>query len=1735
MIGVSINSIPVMTHLTPSTTLARAVANMHEQSSDSIPHAHCGLVDIKKWAGVMAHNALFDTIMVYENYPASTRVHDPAAPFSIDLVAEEEFVDVTMSMVVVREDASYAVTLVYKCSETDASAVEHLMSRLAHVVTTLATPDELNSAISSLDIAAVKEQAILGNAMYGPTVSWPANLLLHHPFENQALQCPDARAIEFEDRYLTYGELNAQADTVAYQLANVGVRKDTRVAIIMERCLEFPIGMLAVLKAGATVLPLDATFPPSRLSYMLSDANAVAVLTTETHQTCIEELDLTIPTLYIDSSSLRRQSQKFLPSDDHRANEWSEAYVVYTSGSTGKPKGVPVFHKSAVNTILFSIGCTELTSGIRVLQFMAVGFDVYQWEVWGTLSSGATLVFRTNDSFDTLSDVNALTITPTGLSKLGDPRHFPRLKVVLVGGEALPTALKNLWCQHVRLINAYGPTECCILSHVEPMVPQEDVTIGSPISNVTSYILDENQGVVPVGVIGELYLGGVCVSPYYINLPEQTEERFLVDPFSGGRMFRTGDFARLLPNGKFEILGRKDSQVKLKGYRIELEEVANAMMLFPSVVTAAAIVKNSTLVGYYSPSSVALDELQAFVSTQLPVYMVPSVWTGLDVMPQNSNGKVDKKALEALELDVTVEALESASEKLMATVWAQVLRVDVSMIGRHTSFFSVGGDSLSAVQVVSACAKIGLPITVRQLMQESVLSKVAACVAISDDVVYDSVAVSQATEDEVRDLWSDRLSLDKFIVYPTTPLQAGMIYSTMMSPSSYLLQVPIAIEDDVSTDQFCSGFVDLVDSSETLRTTFVTTTEGIVQVIREDGLTPERVSVDDLRTFIQADFARGFCIGDKHFVRLTIVTEGPRRHAVLSVHHALYDGWSIELVLSDLMDRVYGKPVVSRPPFRHVVDYIHAQDKTQDEEFWKSYLAGVVSAPLALSTTKSDVESGSLSLTPTLPLGQLTDLAKEMGSTVAVCAKLAWAATLRKFTRSNDVVFGQVTANRDILLKDVDLYVTLDEYPPIHFDNSCSVLDLVDMVQQDQRRVSLHAHVGLSDVKQWSGVEGALFNTLFVFQNASMGIGSGQDVVEIESQKATGFDFELIVETSSAKMFVTCLYDPAQMSWSQARSIVDEFDFTLSQFYQACLAKQDASHLWLLSPSKLEAIMKASTGPATPLPHCRLHAAFEDIALRQPTIPAVEFKSMSLTYGQLNAQANAVARLLTEVGVRVGTRVAVIMERCLEFPIGMLAVLKAGGTMMPMDASFPANRLSYMVSDGNAIAVVTTKASLATVEDMNLSIAVMCLDSSELALQDAEFSPAANQVAAGDDEAYVVYTSGSTGKPKGVPVLHKGAANFILHISSKLDVHGARVLQFLAMGFDGCQWETWMAFSTASVLVLRSNDLENDFQNVNAMVQTATGLTLMGDPLKYPNLKLICVGGEAMTPHLRDAWSDHVCLVHAYGPSEASIITHAQVIEPTSQLTVGGPISNVTSYILDENQCVVPVGVIGELYLGGVCVSPYYINLPEQTEERFLADPFSGGRMFRTGDFARLLPNGKFEILGRKDSQVKLKGYRIELEEVAKAMMLFPSVATAAAIVKNSTLVGYYSPSSVALDELQAFVSTQLPVYMVPAVWTGLDVMPQNSNGKVDKKALEALELEVTVEALESASEKLMATVWAQVLRVDESKIGRHTSFFSVGGDSLSAVQVVSACAKIGLPITVRQLMQESVLSKVAA
>ncbi|CAK4637495.1 unnamed protein product [Aphanomyces euteiches] len=569
-------------------------------------------------------------------------------------------------------------------------------------------------------------------------------------------------------------------------------------------------------------------FPAARLSYVLSDASAAAVITTEEYRYRIDELKLSIPVVYINSEDLATNPLAYSPSSENIASPEDEAYI------------------GAVNTMTHGTIKFDL-EGARMLQFFAIGFDGFQWDMWSALTEGGTVVLRSDNNLDDLlPTIDMLSITPTGLSLLGDPKKYPRLRCVGVAGESVPTSLRDLWADKVRFINCYGPSECSMGTHFQYILSHEAISIGNPVANVNSCVLDDLQRPVPIGVIGELYLGGVCVSPSYINLPEETATRFLPDPFTGGRMFRTGDVARLLSNGKMEVLGRQDSQVKLKGYRIELDEVAEAMMQHPRVITAAAIVKNKTqLIGYFTPADVSTVELRQVVADVLPMYMVPSIWVGLDNMPQNVNGKTDKKALEAMDIVLEVATPETDEEKQMAQVWANVLNISVDDIGRNSSFIELGGDSISAIKVVAACSVLGLSISTAQLFKGAILSRVAEISTKLGCTIWPSVNLEKEVIDEVTESWSRKLNLDHFIVYPATPLQASMMYATLNNSSSYVIQIPVALEKNTTTDRLAIAFKQLVERHEILRTTFLTSTSGIVQVIRSDivGLEVETSSL----------------------------------------------------------------------------------------------------------------------------------------------------------------------------------------------------------------------------------------------------------------------------------------------------------------------------------------------------------------------------------------------------------------------------------------------------------------------------------------------------------------------------------------------------------------------------------------------------------------------------------------------------------------------------------------------------------------------------------------------------------------------------------------------------------------------------------------------------------------------------------------------------------------------------
>ncbi|KAF0708869.1 hypothetical protein As57867_006168, partial [Aphanomyces stellatus] len=624
--------------------------------------------------------------------------------------------------------------------------------------------------------------------------------------------------------------------------------------------------------------------------------------------------------------------------------------------------------------------------------------------------------------------------------------------------------------------------------------------------------------------------------------------------------------------------------------------------------------------------------------------------------------------------------------------------------------------------------------------------------------------------------------------------------------------------------------------------------------------------------------------------------------------------------------------------------------------------------------------------------GDIKAAAQRVGVSPAEFNKIAWALTLRKYTRQDDVVFGQVMANRDIPVKDAEriLGPLINTVPyRVKFDANMSLQTVFDTVAADRGAILSHSHAGLLDIKRWSAVEGELFDTLFVYQQLpdipQIESGYGLHVQSFGVSPLTDeYSIELILSPTPTGIHMNSLYKAGTISRYQARWMLAEFDHSLTQLCTFQQGVDEVSKLFQLSPAQDVFIESVSLGNCSPLPYELLHHAFEERANSHPGVPAIQHEGVVLSYKELNDRANTLAAMLTSNGVLVGSRVAVITDRCLEFPIGLLATLKAGAAMMPLDVAFPVGRLAFMLADAQVVAIIATKKHEQHIQEVIRAMAITTISVLFICNEELQSSPkkfATQQIPTRSDEAYIVYTSGSTGTPKGVPVLHAGAVNLTAFPYQPLAYQvGMRVMQNMAIGFDWCQEEVWKTLSNGATLVLRGENVFDTLTLVDVVSCTPTALAHFGHPSQYPNLKYVEVGGESISTSLKDLWSPYVCLTNTYGPSECSSTTHSVQLTQTTQVNVGRPTVNVNSYILDARHCRVPIGVLGELYLGGICVSSGYINLPQETETKFLDDPFTGGRMYRTGDIARLLANGNVEIVGRNDSQVKLKGYRIELD-----------------------------------------------------------------------------------------------------------------------------------------------------------
>ncbi|WP_420718389.1 amino acid adenylation domain-containing protein [Pyxidicoccus sp. MSG2] len=1642
---------------------------------------------------------------------------------------------------------------------------------------------------------------------------FPRDACAHHLFEAQAARAPDAVAVRFEGQSLTYAALEARANQLAHHLRALGVRPDVPVALCVERSLETVVGILGILKAGGAWVPLDASQPVERLTYMLRDSAAPVLVTTEA---LADELPSAGGQLVLLDADAALIDSRPTTAPESGASADSLAYVIYTSGSTGRPKGTLLQHWGLCNTALRAGTAMSLRPGSRVLQFFSIGFDASVWELFGALLSGATLVLAPRERLlpgeplRTLAreeSISAVTLTPSVLAQVA-PEDFPALETLVSAGEALTAEVVERWGGRVRLLNAYGPTEVTVCASIsEPLRPGDSLNIGRPWANLQVYVVDAALHALPVGVPGELCVGGLGLARGYLGQSALTAERFVPDPFSGtqgARLYRTGDRARWRADGTLEYLGRTDLQVKLRGFRIEPGEVESALARLPAVREAVAVVREDVpgdkrLVAYVvseEGAPVDVASLRQALKERLPEYMVPSAIAVLPALPLTSNGKVDRKALPAPEGALAVRAREyvaprTALEAQLAALWTELLHVE--RVGVHDDFFELGGHSLLATQVVSRLrSTVGVEVPLRVLFDAPTVEALA-------------VQVEQAT----RSLALPALRpVPRAGPLPLSFAQQRLWFLDRLQPGGAAYNVPtvLRVEGRLDVAALERAFTELVRRHESLRTRFPDEGGVPVQVIAPPG--PVRLVVTDLRAredreaearrLAREEAARPFDLSHGPLLRVSLLRLAEERHLLLlTLHHIVCDGWSSGVLVRELealyLGFVSGRTsTLPELPLQYADYCVWQREWLRDDvlesqlTYWKEQLSGARHAlELPTDFPRPPVQSSrgasfEFQLTPELSRG-LQSLCREEGVTLFMALLGAFQVVLSRHSGQDDVVVGTPIAGRrfaeleglvGLFINTLALRTRLDGDP--------SFRALLGRVRETTLGAQAHQDIPFEKLveelrPQRDLGRSPLFQVMLILQNTpdvampgSRGDGSlSLHPVEVESDTVK-FDLTLGFVETPGGVRGQIGYRTDLFREESVRRLVDHLRVLL----EAVTVRPELrlSELRLLTAEEQRRLQVDFQGreEAYPRDVC-LHSLIEAQVARTPDAEAVRFEDTALSYAQLDARANQLARHLRSLGVGPEARVGVCLERSLELVVALLGVLKAGGAYVPLDPAYPRERLAWMLEDSDA-SVLLTQRGLKDVLPPH-SARVLCLDGDwdAMAREDASrLTPLAGP----DSLAYIIFTSGSTGRPKGAMNAHAGIVNRLLWMQREYGLTSAdTVLQKTPFSFDVSVWEFFWPLMTGARLVLARPGGHQDPAYLVRLMEQERVTTAHFVPsmlqafVEEPGLerlthlrRVVCSGEALPAPVVRRAQARlPVAEVHnLYGPTEAAVdVTYHACPRGDARAVVpiGRPVANTRVHVVDRHGQLAPVGVPGELLIGGIQVGRGYWRRPELTAERFVPDAFSGvpgARLYRTGDLARWLPDGTLEYLGRLDFQVKLRGFRIELGEVEAALRAHPGVGEAVVVAREDgpggmRLVAYVVPtatgSEVEVTELRTFLSQRLSAYMVPSAFAVLRALPLTPSGKVDRRSLPAPEDGAATsgsayEPPQTPLEEALATVWAQVLRMEPGRVGRRDDFFALGGHSLLATQVMARLREaLGVDVPLRALFEAPTVERLAA
>ncbi len=1658
---------------------------------------------------------------------------------TLDRVDGKENISIELS----RDKGEYIISVEYRSDLYEDSTIKNLVNLLDRVESEFLIKDKL----ADINLITDEELQLLEKFNNVDSSYIDYNNTILDSFKKASKLYPNNLAVVFKNNKYTYEEVDKLSNKLGNELISYGIKKEDVVSILIKKSEYIVIASLGVIKSGAAYQPLDPTYPEERLNFMVKDSSAKVLILDRDLDHII---DFKGKKIYVD------EIEAFKNDNDTnvKLNPNDLFIMLYTSGSTGLPKGVMLEHGNINTFVSYYNKAFDVDSNCRMAAYASYGFDADMMDLYPALASGAAVyvipeelrldLVKLGDFYNENKITHSLITTQVG-RQFASEIAVKYLKHFFVGGEKLvPIEPPKNYIFH----NAYGPTEGTVFC-TEKVVDKlyYRVPIGANLNTYKFYVLDKNMHRLPTLVTGELYISGPQVARGYLNREKENKEAFLTNPFDKNplfkRLYKTGDIVRLLPNGDVDFIGRKDGQVKIRGFRVELTEVEKVIREYPNILDAT--VKDFTdpagvkfICAYIvSNEKIDINALNKFIASKKPPYMVPAYTMQLDKIPLNQNQKVNKKALPLPELKVEEKVMpETDLERDVYSIIKDVLGHE--SFGVTTNLYEAGLTSVSSIRLTI------------------LLSKKFKCDVTNDDLVSNPTIKELINALGSKD---EEIKFEKLDSYPITKTQEGIFVESVSIPDSTTYNIPFLfkLSNKIDLNKLKDAIIKTINNHEYLKTNLCMDDSGDIKALREEK--EAIVSILNVDKLDKNSLIRPFNMLNSDLYRAEIYKTKEANYLYLDFHHIICDGTSEAIILNDINNAYLGKKLEQEEYTGFEValnerELLKGDKLAKAKEFINNYLKDIDGEYLIKKDLKVKKESKlrSLDFNLNINLNNLKKYIEDNKLTFNAYFNFAFAFTLSKYLYKYDSLYVTIYNGRNssklnntasMLVKTLPVYMKYKEE-----DN---VLSKLKEMKDNLLGLQANDLYSFADIAKDFDIKADI---MFAYQGDNFTFdkigGEPVDAILLESDTPkSAFGLDVFLENNTFRAHFE--FDEAIYNDNTINSFKRLFELVLNELMNKKLIKD----INLLSEEDLK-LYKEFNSVKEPIPNISFNKLIENQAKINKDKIAVIGKGGSFTYKEFNENCNKVAHKLIDEGVKLEDKVIMLMPRIALAYVVRQGIIKSGGAFVPIDPKYPNDRIEYIITNSEAKYLISTKEIIEEKKDLIKETNVKAFDILDIMKSNKILNP--DVLIPSNSLCYIIYTSGSTGKPKGVMISHHNLVNYVLdgdNLGTKLyrNIKGGAIgCSFASLSFDASLQEECVPLSHGYTAVIATEEeIENPLKlaetlnknHVNIMFMTPSFVSNFLDIKEFvdalKNFKVLDMGAEAVPVELCQRLRSlgvTADIYNGYGPTETTITcTYHHVID--EYVTIGKPFANTEIYMLDKRGHILPINAIGDLTIAGDSVGMGYLGLPEKTKENFIE--IFGKKAYRSGDLARYNSDGNIEFFGRLDNQVKLRGLRVELDEIEKVLNSYPNITRSIILVKTNQVDGDYlaayftASKEIDKDDLTRHMAKSLTPYMIPKVMMQLDRIPLTPNGKIDKKALPEIEVKKEVKNIKKASnalEEKLCQIFAKALGQDS--IGIDDDFFDLGGTSLSASKVAMLALKENLPIAYKDIFEYSTVKE---